>query len=310
MRAARPDGYRSIDAPRSSSGCQSAGQHGGGIVVIYKDSITAKRIQPDFIPRTFEFILTMLKLPRSSFIVFAIYRTGPVSIEFYNELTSMFELLVAYSCPIVMTGDVNIHLDITDERDTRQFNDVLESFGFIQSVRDPTHLHGRILDVVVTRSDLPPPLVQFGLPGEFSDHALLVFQLPIPRPPVCFTNISTRAWRNFDENNFLADLQASPLCSPSVLLFGAICRRASGTVRFNLGGTRGSPQHRVVQLANVINLPRHGLIPSVLLPSEKSGCTKDSTIVRIARMIATFGAARRDSSNSSTKGNKKRRILG
>ena len=62
--------------------------------------------------------------------------------------------------------------------------------------------------------------------------------------------------------------------------------------------------HRVVQLADVINLPRHGLIPSVLLPSEKSGCTKDSTVVRIARMIATFGAARRDSSNSSTKGNK------
>ena len=66
VRAARPDGYRSMDAPRSLSGCQSAGQHGGGIVVIYKDSITAKRIQPDFIPRTFEFILTMLKLPRSS----------------------------------------------------------------------------------------------------------------------------------------------------------------------------------------------------------------------------------------------------
>ena len=128
------------------------------------------------------------------------------------------ELLVAYSCPIVMMGDVNIELNITDERYTRQFNDVLESFGLIQSIKDPTHLHGRILDVVITRLDLPPPLVQVGLPGEYSDHALLVFPLNVPRPPVCFTNISTRAWRNFDENKFLADLQASPLCSPSILL--------------------------------------------------------------------------------------------
>ena len=86
------------------------------------------------------------------------------------------------------------------------------------NANDPTHLQGRILDVVITRSDLPPPPVQVDLPGEYSDYALLVFQLPVPRPPVCFTNISTRAWRNFDENKFLADLQASPLRSPSVLL--------------------------------------------------------------------------------------------
>ena len=62
--------------------------------------------------------------------------------------------------------------------------------------------------------------------------------------------------------------------------------------------------HRVVQLADVINLQRHGLILSVLLPSEKSECTKDSIVVRIARMIATAGATRRDSSSCSTKGNK------
>ena len=138
----------------------------------------------------------------------------------------MFELLVAYSCPMVMTGDVNIHLDITDERDTRQFNDVLESFGFIQSIKDPTHLHGRILDVVITRSDLPSPLVQVGLPGEYSDHALLVFQLPVLRPPVCFTNISTRALRNFDENKFLADLQGTSQSSVFTICpaFGTICR--------------------------------------------------------------------------------------
>ena len=70
VRSVCPAGYRSIDAPRSSSGCISAGQRGGGIVLIYRDSIVAKRIAVDAIPRTFEFILTMLKISRSNVIVF------------------------------------------------------------------------------------------------------------------------------------------------------------------------------------------------------------------------------------------------
>ena len=154
---------------------------------------------------------------RTSVIIFAIYRTGPISTEFFNELTSLFELLVAYSCPIIMTGDVNIHLDVSDDRDTQQFNDILDSFGLIQSVRGSTHLNGRTLDVVVSRSDLPPPIVQVGLPGEFSDHSLLVFQLPIPRPPPSFISVSTRSWKDFDEGKFRDELLASPLCSPSIL---------------------------------------------------------------------------------------------
>ena len=217
VRASRPDGYRSLDAPQSSSSSHSAGQSGGGIVIVYRDTITGRRIQPDFKPGTFEFLLAMLKMPRTSVIIFAIYRTGPISTEFFNELTSLLEMLVAYSCPIIMTGDVNIHLDVHDDRDAQQFNDILDSFGLFQSVRDSTHLNGRTLDVVISRSDLPPPIVQVGLPGEFSDHSLLVFQLPIPRPPPSFANVSTRSWKNFDEEQFRDELLASPLCSPSIL---------------------------------------------------------------------------------------------
>ena len=115
MRSVCPAGYRSIDAPRSSSGCTSAGQRGGGIVLIYRDSIVAKRIVVDAIPRTFEFILTMLKISRSNVIVFSVYQTGPITVDFYDELTSILELLVIHSCPVLITGDFNIHLD--DPRD-------------------------------------------------------------------------------------------------------------------------------------------------------------------------------------------------
>jgi len=215
-----PAGYRRIDAPRSSSGCTSAGQRGGGIVLIYRDSIVAKRIAVDAIPRTFEFILTMLKISRSNVIVFSVYRTGPVTVDFYDELTSVLELLIVHSCPVLITGDFNIHLDDPRDKDAIKFNDILDSFGLVQSVHDPTHLQGRTLDAIITRKDLPLPDICVGLPGEFSDHSLLISQLQLPRPPVCFVDVSTRAWKGFNEDNFRRELLASGLCLPPAAYSG------------------------------------------------------------------------------------------
>ena len=126
----------------------------------------------------------------------------------------MLELLVVYSCPVLITGDVNIHLDDPNDVNTIKFNGILESFGLIQSVIGPTHLLGRTLDVVITRNNLPKPIINIGLPGEISDHSLLVLQLQLPRPPVNFVNVSTRAWKSFDEHSFRSELRSSKLCNP------------------------------------------------------------------------------------------------
>ena len=156
----------------------------------------------------------MLKLPRSNLVTLAIYRTGAITAEFFDEFTSMLELLVVYSCPVLITGDVNIHLDDPNDVNTIKFNGILESFGLIQSVIGPTHSLGRTLDVVITRNDLPKPIINIGLPGEISDHSLLVLQLQLPRPPVNFVNVSTRAWKSFDEHSFRSELRSSKLCNP------------------------------------------------------------------------------------------------
>ena len=124
---------------------------------------------------------------------------------FYDELSSMLELLVLYSCPIVITGDLNIHLDDPDDVNTAKLRNLLDSFALIQSVREPTHLLGRTLDVVITRSDLQMPVVWVGLPGEISDHSLLLVSLQLPQAPVRFIDVTSRAWKNFDEeanNNY------------------------------------------------------------------------------------------------------------
>jgi len=93
----------------------------------------------------------------------------------------------------------------------------MDTFGLQQSVTASTHRDGHILDVVVTRSDLPHPVAEVRPWGELSpDHSLVLFQLPLPQPPLKFINFSTRVWCNFDPDKFRTDLLASRLCASLV----------------------------------------------------------------------------------------------
>ena len=85
----------------------------------------------------------------------------------------------------------------------------------MQSVVGPTHTHGNTLDLVITRSDLSRPVVTVDLP-RISDHSLIRIELSIPRPPLQFMDISTRAWKGFDSDRFRSDLLSVPLCQPDV----------------------------------------------------------------------------------------------
>lgn len=152
----------------------------------------------------------------SSLVVLVIYRPGGevVDSQFYDELTVILEQLAAYSCPVVVTGDLNLHLDVADGKDTRRFQQLLDTFGLSQSVLGPTHRDGHTLDVVITRDDLPQPTIDVRPSDEYSDHSLVLFQLPLPRPPLQFVDVNTRAWKGFDADGFRDDLLNSRLCAP------------------------------------------------------------------------------------------------
>lgn len=214
VRMSCPTGYKSLDVPRSSSAIGRRKKRGGGVVLLYKDGITAKRLKFANAPSTFELLGASMTCAGSTFIVVVIYRPGGESVDnqFYDELTDVLEQLSTYSCPVVITGDLNLHLDVSDGRDACRFHELLDAFGMHQSVAMPTHRDGHTLDVVVTRSDLSLPTVDVRPSNEFSDHSLILFQLPLPRPPLQYVDVSTRAWKKFDGENFRADLLDSQLC--------------------------------------------------------------------------------------------------
>ena len=64
---------------------------------------------------------------------------------------------------------------------TSPFVGLLDSYGFANYVTAPTHVLGRLLDVVITRQDLPHPVVDVRDVG-LSDHHLLHWTVPVSRP--------------------------------------------------------------------------------------------------------------------------------
>jgi exonuclease III len=83
-------------------------------------------------------------------IILNVYRPGserPTAL-FYDELTSIFETLVAYSCPVVIGGDFNVKVQKADDFDSRRLADLLTSFDMVQHVRGETHRCKNTLDLV------------------------------------------------------------------------------------------------------------------------------------------------------------------
>ena len=191
-------------------------------------------------------------------VVIGVYRPGGESVasEFFDELSAVLEQLAAYSCPVVVTGDLNLHIDVVGACNARRFQELMDTFGLQQSVTAPTHRDGHILDVLVTRSDLPNPAVEVRPWGELSpDHSLVLFQLPLPRPPLKFINFSTRAWRNFDTDKFRTDLLASRLCAPLVDPDGVYADWLQDTYDSTLSALLAHPKFRTVRRRHQPTIP-------------------------------------------------------
>ena len=85
----------------------------------------------------------------------------------------VLEFLSSISSSFMISGDFNIHVDTTS-RDSIKFLDTLLSCDMTQHANKPTHIHGHILDLLLTPSDFSA--VSNVLVAEFfPDYALVMF---------------------------------------------------------------------------------------------------------------------------------------
>lgn len=63
------------------------------------------------------------------------------------------ESIVLTPEPLLITGDINMHVDVPNDPDDPRFMDILDSMGLAQHVKSSTHRLGHTLDLIITRGN-------------------------------------------------------------------------------------------------------------------------------------------------------------
>ena len=141
----RPTGYRFLHVPRSQG-------RGGGVGVLFKDSLDVNTSVTDSY-ETFEFIDVRLRNCQSVRILIVYQPPNNTSCAlFFEEFSRLLEhVLSEPSASLMIAGDLNFHMENSNNALTRQFIEILETFDLKQRVFSATHASGHTLDLLITR---------------------------------------------------------------------------------------------------------------------------------------------------------------
>ena len=209
LRLATPAGYAVVDVARTTG-------RGGVVAIIYRQHLKGSRVLLQLCA-TFEAICIRLTTSSGPVVLLNIYRPGFVrpTASFFDELSSvLLEVLVAFSCPVLIGGDINIHVNDDGDADARHLHELLTTFDITQHIDTATHRCGHTLDVVMTFTNCKPDSVSVDPPGVLSDHSLVVCRLPVAVDPAPLTEGLVRAWRQVDRDDLRRAPEDSMLCQP------------------------------------------------------------------------------------------------
>ena len=210
-----PPGYSAKSFPRS--------QHGGGLAIVFKNSLLSymKIVSTfNFLHTSFECFYVILNLPQRTLHLWNVYRTCPskknklTDHDFFREFPELLELSNLHpSCTTVIFGDLNFHFNKPNHSSTMKMNQILDMFDLSQSVTQPTHNHGNILDCVIFRQS-DNVLMDVSVNQDLSsDHYCVVasFDINVPSSKAVFKYL--RSIKSIDKDEFRNDLIAN--VSPS-----------------------------------------------------------------------------------------------
>src|SRR6218665_2277898 len=217
VRRSAPPGYSTVDCPRP--GCGVDGRWGGGILIVHRDTLRVRGIPLVTTPTTFEAVAVAVSSSRGPLTVLAIYRPGSAlpSAAFFSEFALFLEQFALYNTQLVVTGDLNIHLEDPLLSHTMDFLDILDQYRLTQHVTESTQREGGWLDVIITRDDCALRDISIH-PPTISDHGLVLATIPFLSDAPSYFISCVRDWRRLDREAFKAALLSIPaVVDPSVL---------------------------------------------------------------------------------------------
>lgn len=204
-------GYSNFSVPRPTD------TRGGGLAFVYKSVFRVEHIPlPSF--HSFEQASAQFWLyDQELFTVTLVYRAPQKSVSvFISEFDDLLERLFASKNHIIL-GDFNIHIDHSDDYLAMRFVQMFQQYGFCQYVRDPTHVGGHILDLLIARPEDDCVREVSVHDYALSDHSLILCTLRFLKPVFRRTPKKFRNWRKANLEKFVDDLLSSELCDNNFL---------------------------------------------------------------------------------------------
>ena len=206
-----PVGYKISDRPRT-------GRRGGGVALIYRDSLSVRRIDAGG-KESFEYSEWTISSPSLNLRLVLLYRP-PYSADhrvstndFFTEFSTYLESILLSKEHVVIAGDFNIHVYVPHDPDSLKLLDLLQSVGLQQHITEPTQIQGHTLDLAITCSsdnilNKVPEVHRF-----ISDHASVYCTIHPDRPCMTTENVVCRKLKSVDLESLKRDLSDSLLCS-------------------------------------------------------------------------------------------------
>ena len=202
IKAITPEGYNVFSNCRDS-------RKGGGVDIVCRRELTCRLIDSSSNFRSFECFQLDISANNKTMSIFPIYRPEPSMVSmstFFREFSSYMEMLSILSHEVLIVGDFNIHLDMTNTPNSRKFMDILLSFNFVQHVAESSHESGHILDLVISRQSDFVSNVKVG--EYFSDHKVISFNIKLRRLISERKTVTSRNYKSMDIDSFLRDIKA------------------------------------------------------------------------------------------------------
>ena len=203
-----PSGYYVVSVPRPCG-------RGGGLAFIVKNSLKQfVNIVSSFSFRytCFEPALLTFSFAKQRTNIMCVYRPPPSRKNKFTDTMffDMFPDLLHYCNNLpgktILTGDFNFHFDMPDNTCTKKLCELTQMFGYMQSVSEPTHRKGHILDLVFSKPDDCLNLATCLKYDLETDHITIMITVDAskPRPKPSFVHL--RSLRKINMQSFSQDI--------------------------------------------------------------------------------------------------------
>ena len=164
-----PDGY--------SISHVSRGTRGGGVAIVYRNTLTVKHPQTTRY-HSFEHMEVRVEAGPLCIRLVVIYRPPRLNKSaFLREFESYVSGLSKTDGKLIIVGDFNMHM-LADTTSHRMLKELLQTLNLHQHINEKTHKYGGWLDLLMTREE---ELTLYNLKVKevaFTDHYLITFCTP------------------------------------------------------------------------------------------------------------------------------------